>query len=453
MAEGSDNKNILSELDRRLANLSRTTEKVLNEQIKHCSQLDMQRKHMKEKIRKARKAIDLHVDKIEQELENKIKKSYEDSLDKVTKTKEYFMERYDEIDALRNELKVMQDKSFDAKTAKTLETKTEKQEESVRVIEKQATVPDLDLQISEHILHIERVIPYFGLLVLKEKKNTDSVILIPTTEHQPQVEHTGTEHNKLTLATEHTKIKPAALLNTAKIGKNIEVFRICFVPGNKLFFCEMNAKCIHNCNTDGSGVNTIKLDLKPINVTHFDKENAIIAYDKGIQIFNLRSMKTGVFLKRGGGCRAIACSNDKIWVRNGFQYLNLIDTNGKLLKELKVKFDPSEICVSSAGNMYSISAGKDVIYSISPDGQQRVFYSSPNLSYPVGIAADDNNVYVAGCGSNNVHRISNDGQTSDVILSADDGIEQPTGLAINRETNELLIIHDDSKCVNTYKLN
>jgi DNA-binding beta-propeller fold protein YncE len=67
-----------------------------------------------------------------------------------------------------------------------------------------------------------------------------------------------------------------------------------------------------------------------------------------------------------------------------------------------VKFDPSEICVSSAGNMYSISAGKDVIYSISADGQQRVFYSSPNLSYPVGIAADDNNVYVAGCGSNNV---------------------------------------------------
>jgi hypothetical protein len=62
MAEGSDNKKILSELDRRLANLSRTTEKVLSEQIKHCSQLDMQRKYMKEKIRKARKAIDLHVD-------------------------------------------------------------------------------------------------------------------------------------------------------------------------------------------------------------------------------------------------------------------------------------------------------------------------------------------------------------------------------------------------------
>lgn len=451
MAEGSDNKKILSELDRRLANLSRTTEKVLSEQIKHCSQLDIQRKNMKEKIRNTRKAINLHLDKIEQELENNIKKSYEDSLDKVTKTKEYFMERYDEIDALRSELKVMQDKSFDAKTAKALETKTHKQEESVRAIEKQATIPDLGLKISEHILNIEKVIPYFGLLVLREKKNTDSVI--PTTEQQTQVEHTGTEPNKLALHTEHNKLTLAASLNTSKIGKNIEVFRICFVPGNKLLFCEMNAKCIHICNTDGLGVNTIKLDFKPINVTNFDKENAIIAYDKGIHIFNLRSMKTGVFLNRGGGCRAIACSNGKIWVRNGFQYLNLIDTNGKLLKELKVKFDPSEICVSSAGNMYSISSGKDVIYSISADGQQRVFYSSPDLSYPVGIAADDNNVYVAGCGSNNVHRISNDGQTSDIILSADDGIDQPMGLAINRETNQLLIIHDDSKCVNTYKLN
>lgn len=49
--------------------------------------------------------------------------------------------------------------------------------------------------------------------------------------------------------------------------------------------------------------------------------------------------------------------------------------------------------------------------SVTSDGQEHEIYDSPDLKNPIGVAIDDRgDVYVAGGGSNNIHKISSDGQ-------------------------------------------
>jgi sugar lactone lactonase YvrE len=75
------------------------------------------------------------------------------------------------------------------------------------------------------------------------------------------------------------------------------------------------------------------------------------------------------------------------------------------------------------------------VYCIQKDGSDVFTFSSPDHSRVCGIDTDrQGNVYVVGFGSNNILRLSPDGQNSDIIMKKEDGIIRPITLCFRPYT-------------------
>ncbi|VDI80842.1 Hypothetical predicted protein [Mytilus galloprovincialis] len=152
-------------------------------------------------------------------------------------------------------------------------------------------------------------------------------------------------------------------------------------------------------------------------------------------------------------CEGITSVKDKIWVKNERNTLTMMDINGKVLNTLRTKFDPRAICANNNGDVFCIDNFSTKVFVVTSDGKEREIYQSSDLTMTSAVAVDDRgDVYVAGLGSNNIHRISNNGEKHDIVLTADDGITQPTGLSYKRETKELLVVNNYNTTVNIYKI-
>lgn len=162
-----------------------------------------------------------------------------------------------------------------------------------------------------------------------------------------------------------------------------------------------------------------------------------------MKIIYLTTFKPGRINEVGGYYNEITSVKDKIWIKNLFNTLTILNINGKVQNTKQTTFTPVDICANKDGDVYCTDSDSDKVFVVTSDGKEREMYSSPDMKRAEGLALDDHgDVYVAGYASNNIHRIFNDGQKHDIVLTADDGITQPTSLSYNCETREMLVINN-----------
>jgi sugar lactone lactonase YvrE len=78
-------------------------------------------------------------------------------------------------------------------------------------------------------------------------------------------------------------------------------------------------------------------------------------------------------------------------------------------------------------------------------------FSSPEFKVVYGIDTDrQGNVYVVGQDSNNILRLSTDGQNSDIIMKKEDGISQPITLCFSGDFKKLFVSNEGGKRVVVY---
>jgi sugar lactone lactonase YvrE len=78
-------------------------------------------------------------------------------------------------------------------------------------------------------------------------------------------------------------------------------------------------------------------------------------------------------------------------------------------------------------------------------------FSSPDVIGPYGINTDrQGNVYVLGWESNNIVRLSPDGQNSDIIMKEEDGISHPVTFCFSRDFKKLFVSNERGKWVVVY---
>ncbi|XP_063405720.1 uncharacterized protein LOC134689684 [Mytilus trossulus] len=67
---------------------------------------------------------------------------------------------------------------------------------------------------------------------------------------------------------------------------------------------------------------------------------------------------------------------------------------------------------------------------------------------PTDICSDNNgHIYVIGQGSNNIHRLTNDGKVIDIPLDCRHGIKQPVALSLNQDYVKLYVVNEWGKSV------
>ena len=117
----------------------------------------------------------------------------------------------------------------------------------------------------------------------------------------------------------------------------------------------------------------------------------------------------------------------------------------------------SSICSRSSGINYIHHRDNNIyytdykkVYCIKKDGSNVFTFSSPDLKGVYDIDTDrQGNVYVVGRSSNNILRLSPDGQNSDIIIK-EDGISDPLTLCFSRDFKKLFVSNEGGKRVAVY---
>ncbi|XP_071150351.1 uncharacterized protein [Mytilus edulis] len=304
-----------------------------------------------------------------------------------------------------------------------------------------ATVPILKYNPSESELNISKLVPDLGSIMVEG-------VQVPM--HVLDIDQQGQF-----LVRDERKLSLTHSFPTTKLGNEVSIGKGCFIPDDRLLLCQNQSKTLFVCKPDGSNSSVINLNDLPIDICLYDKNHAVVSLgDKGIQIIDLTSLKSGRIIKVKGFCGVITSVKDKIWVNNDDHTLTIIDIDGKVLKvqDIQTTCNPYDICANQDGDVYCTEVYHDKLSVVTSDGKVREIYNSPDLKGPTGVAVDDRgDVYVAGWSSINIHRIANDGQKHDIVMTAEDGISLPTALSYNDETKELLVINDNFKSVKIYK--
>lgn len=198
-------------------------------------------------------------------------------------------------------------------------------------------------------------------------------------------------------------------------------------------------------------VKKYKLSAEPWDIT-FSNSGEILAsirYQATVHIIDrFKSKEKKIELQRIDRCNGIACANDKIFI-GGNRMLHIFDSKFKCKKRIPVG-DSNLVYLHHDHNKLYFSDCTNV-YCTAEDGTEIYTFSSPDLQVPDGITTDGKgNVYVVGRGSDNIHRLSKDGKSSQVILTRSDGIKDPVGLCFSKCHRKLFVANDGGRYVTVY---
>ena len=149
----------------------------------------------------------------------------------------------------------------------------------------------------------------------------------------------------------------------------------------------------------------------------------------------------------GGGC--VMAATDKIVT---------IDRDGKLKDELNLSDKTHSImsvCAVGTKIWYG-DKDKNSVHCIIREGKKSTAlttYRDENLKRPFGICSDNHgSIYVAGCGSDNVHQLTSEGKLERILLSKEDGINCPRVVAFQEDSSDTFLVSDNNTRVRIYKL-
>ena len=201
---------------------------------------------------------------------------------------------------------------------------------------------------------------------------------------------------------------------------------------------------------EGNDIKQCKLGGEAWDISYHKKSGIIVVAlnKKGIQYVDEFKAQPTIIVKHMASCTGVTWVDDNVYVSgfdiNGKGVMHILDSNRKYLFSVNITGNIGNIWYTHHrdGNIYYTDYNK--VYCIKKD-QTKVFtFSSPNFKGPNGIDNDiQGNIYVVGRISNNILRLSPDGENSDIITKKNDGISQPMTLCFSRDFKKLFV---SNKC-------
>lgn len=298
---------------------------------------------------------------------------------------------------------------------------------------------------SETLLSYKTVFPSLGTLTIKPVSNPTT--LNPEKIRQSQVPVRGPRETLSILRAFKANI----------LAEHVKLSSGCFISADKLLLKPQFEFVLHICNLYGSDSKAITSDFYPECLSKFDNNQALVSSGENyIHAINILDMKPGRRITIGGTyCKGLSSINGKIWLKTDDKTLVSIDTDGNELDKITTTIDPRYICVHQSGDIFFTSESNK-IFVIWSDRKTRLFYrppfKHPALVNPSGLTVAGDDVYVAGMDSNNIYKISIDGQNHTIVLIESDGIKEPSGLSYNSEIKELMVLNNHGLSIDFFKI-
>ena len=95
-----------------------------------------------------------------------------------------------------------------------------------------------------------------------------------------------------------------------------------------------------------------------------------------------------------------------------------------------------------------------LLQCVGRDGMDIFTYAHALLKGPVGLSVDaEDNIYIAGYISNNIHQVTPTGELSKILLNKDDGMREPKTVFCQRYTNRFVVCDSRKVKICTMKPN
>ncbi|XP_063419193.1 uncharacterized protein LOC134702014 [Mytilus trossulus] len=180
-----------------------------------------------------------------------------------------------------------------------------------------------------------------------------------------------------------------------------------------------------------------------------DRAVITLPYDKSIQFINTTTMTKDNTVNVGFTCLGIAAGRDRIYVGDTGGTIKTLDTNGIVLKTILhglrcidlIVYDDlqDQLIVRCYGKLLCIKVDGTLVYS-------------KDVSGVAGVTLDrQRNIYFGGFETNNIQRMSTDGENCEEMLNKDNDIYRPYEMCFNEDFTKLFVINNCYTSVCVYK--
>ncbi|XP_052059331.1 uncharacterized protein LOC127699992 [Mytilus californianus] len=318
----------------------------------------------------------------------------------------------------------------------------------VEDLEKDERVKEFDIKMKQNG-DIEKILTKLGSL-----KSLGEVIVIKTEVAMNR--ETSVKRKAQVESQEQSNINNMTMNIETKIEINMEKVineMICLMDG-RVIVVERYSN-VYLLTSDGKLQKQLPIPGEPWSVTQINQDTIAITYpgEKAIEIFNMENETVTKVIKLDKGCRGLSFYNNSLAVGLYPDEIRIIDLEGNTLKSIQVESKSylNHLVYRNDRVIYSDYIGK-AVYCVDGSGKQ-IWQYTQDLSRPLGLCTDTyGNIIVADYGSNRIIVISKDGQNSKVLISKEDGLENPKCICFKHNESSGFICDYNSTYLTKFNL-
>ncbi|XP_052059172.1 E3 ubiquitin-protein ligase TRIM33-like [Mytilus californianus] len=214
-ANGVKDSTAISDLEKRMDNLSQVTENILSQNEATLEDLKKSMNKIKTRVSAMKQKVIAHLDKLEADIQKDIINKYKHCCETVSQNKNSVQSSYDSLSTWKKDIKTLKQHASEIylfQSVKHLDAKTHQKELEIRDIQT-ATVPTLTFHPSEIESNLGTI-------------NVENVsVPMPVLDIDQQCQFLVRAHG------DQRKLSLASSFQTAKIGDCVLIYSGCIIPG------------------------------------------------------------------------------------------------------------------------------------------------------------------------------------------------------------------------------
>ena len=424
------------DLENSITDLQVNIQKVLNFQISNMDSLSQQKLQCQKEIREIRQDINKKLDELEKDILDELSSRYTKHNSEIEELITDLRSRKQRVDGSECVLSAIKQYATEFQTYLSIRDMTrEAQEEDnyLQSLRDNQKLVRYDMRFIKEMDVIENKSKFFGKLEF-EIRNED-VAFTKKTDNEAQIFNPRRRR-------EVGNVTMSKILSFKVPPKENNKVRYCLVTDGGLFIVpNLNHKCLHIFESDGTVKRDLQLLYEPIGVIQ-ENEQIIVIYagQSIIHVIDLTNFNIVNEIKVRGQSDSICTFNSNIFIGLPHSGFLIIDIKGNVLKEINMAFENPYYIVVANDTIYIPKWKENKIVCLDTDGNQLFEMFNEDLKAPLGITSDsDGNLYVVGFHSNNVFLFSKDGQTCKELIPASDKMSKPRTVNYNAMLGLLMI--------------
>lgn len=238
------------------------------------------------------------------------------------------------------------------------------------------------------------------------------------------------------------------LKQTMKLLDKSCITGVKFLSDGNMVLIDSRFKALYFYGIEAKKILEIGLPDSPWDVELLDKNILIVSFQERpyLQFVDVIKRKLRKEIKIDEPKRGIAVHSNQI-ILSSKSKISVIDLSGNE-KYNFIAGDPLYTCIDGSGRLYFRDQSNKLACT-DLNGHMIFTYNNPELKVITGITCDsENNIYVAGFSSHNIHQISPDGELIEIYSM---GISKPRAIFLQKNGRLLLVSNNEGKEVNIFQ--